>query len=77
LAFLSDDGRTVEQGGDDVAKRAGLVGIFGVALLIFLIWNDPQGAAGQIGDFFGWIGHVLSEAWHKLAEFIGSLAGTD
>ena len=60
-----------------MAKRAGLLGLFGVALLVFLIWNDPQGAAGQIGDFFSWIGDVLSQAWQKLAEFIGSLAGSD
>ncbi len=28
-----------------MGKRVGFVGFFGIALLVFLIWNDPHGAA--------------------------------
>ena len=58
-----------------MAKRMGFVGLFGIALLVFLIWNDPHGAAETVGDFFSWMGDLISEAWQKIGEFIGDLSG--
>jgi hypothetical protein len=53
----------------------GVVGVFGIALLIFLIWNDPHNAADTVGEFFSWMGDVISQAWHKIGDFIGDLSG--
>ncbi len=57
-----------------MAKRAGVIGFFGIGLLVFLIWKDPHSAANTIGDFLSWIGDMLSEAWQKLGDFIGDLS---
>ena len=57
-----------------MAKRMGVIGLFGIGLVVFLIWKDPHNAANTIGDFLGWIGDMISEAWHKLGDFIGDLS---
>ena len=57
-----------------MAKRMGLVGVFAIGLLVFLIWNDPQSAANTVGDFLGWLGDIIGEAWQKIGDFIGNLS---
>ena len=57
-----------------MGKRVGFVGFFGIALLIFLIWNDPHGAAHTMSNFFTWCGDVISQAWHKIGSFFADLA---
>lgn len=56
-----------------MAKRAGLVGVFAIAVLVFLIWNDPTGAASAVGDFFSWSAEVASDAWERLGDFLSGL----
>jgi len=54
-------------------KVGGLIAAAAVGLLLWLIWMDPHGTAGFVGDFFGAVGHFVAQFWHKLVEFITSL----
>jgi hypothetical protein len=58
-----------------VAKKVSGVGLLCIALLVFFIWTNPHGTAHTVGDFFGAVGHVAGQAWHKLGDFVKDLAG--
>jgi hypothetical protein len=58
-----------------VQKVGGLIAVGAVGLLLWLIWMDPSGTAGFVGDFLGAVGHFVAEFWHKLVEFVTSLTG--
>ena len=57
-----------------MAKRASLVGFLAIAVLIFFIWNNPNGTADSVGEFFDSVARVVSEAWDKLGDFFQGLA---
>ena len=44
-----------------------------VAFVLVSIWNDPRGTASAAGPFLGDVGHFLSEAFRRIAEFFGGL----
>jgi hypothetical protein len=46
-----------------------------VAFIIVFIWQQPQTASQQIGDFLGDVGRFLILVFDKLAEFLSGLAG--
>ena len=45
-----------------------------VAFVIVSIWNDPQGTGSAAGPFLGDVGHFLTEAFRRIAQFFGGLA---
>ena len=57
-----------------MAKRVSLLGIFAIAVLVFFIWNNPHGTAAAVGDFLDSVGHVATQAWHRMGDFFQSLA---
>ena len=63
------------EGGDVVAKRVSMVGFIAIALMIFLIWNNPSGSASTVNSFLDAVGNIASQAWDKLGEFVKGLAG--
>lgn len=58
-----------------MAKKMSLVALLGVAILGFLIWQDPAGAGDIVKDFFSALGDILAEAWDKIGDFFASVAG--
>jgi len=57
-----------------MAKRVSLFGVLAIAILLFFIWDNPHGTAHTISAFLDGVGHVASQAWSKLGEFVKSLA---
>lgn len=54
-------------------KKVGLVSMFALAILIFMIWNDPAGAATTVGNFLGKAGGFLKELLTKFTDFLSGL----
>ncbi|MCC6225490.1 MAG: hypothetical protein IT195_03675 [Microthrixaceae bacterium] len=57
-----------------MAKRVSMIGLVCIAVMIFFIWRNPSGTADTVSDFLGSVGHVVSEAWDRLGEFVRGLA---
>lgn len=47
--------------------------MFALAILIFMIWNDPAGAATTVGNFLGKAGGFLKELLTKFTDFLSGL----
>lgn len=58
-----------------MAKKVSIAGLVALAILVFLIWNNPSGTATTVNGFLEAVGRVLGEAWDRLAEFLRGLAG--
>ncbi len=56
-----------------MSKGVGVIGLFGVGLLAFLIWNDPANAADVVGGFLSWLTEMLGDLWDRVTEFLSSL----
>lgn len=54
-------------------SRIGAVGVVALALVIYLVWQDPTGTADMFSDFFSAVGGFISDAWGRLTEFISGL----
>ncbi len=46
-----------------------------VAFIIVSIWQQPQTASQEIGNFLGDVGRFLILVFQKLAEFLSGVAG--
>jgi hypothetical protein len=55
-------------------KKIGGVGLVAVALVLFLIWKDPNGTAGLVSGFVQAVGDFLGAFWSKLSDFVTALA---
>lgn len=56
-----------------MTKKVGLISMFALAVLVFMIWTDPAGAATTVGHFFGEVGGFLKELLNKLTDFLSGL----
>lgn len=57
-------------------KRVGLISMLALGLVIYLIWQDPNGSADMVSGFFDAIGGFVATLWEKLGEFFTSLFGS-
>lgn len=53
-------------------KQLSAVAVFALAVMVFLIWQDPSGTADVIESFFSQIFDMTGELWDRLGEFFGS-----
>ena len=53
-------------------KQLTYVAVFALAVLLFLIWQDPAGTADVIESFFSSVFGAAGDLWDRLGEFFGS-----
>ena len=55
-------------------KRVGTLSFLALALVVYLIWNDPNGMGNIVQGFGEAVGGFLGDLWSRLGEFFSSLA---